>query len=131
MDSDLYAHYQSFYIAHFFQHRLRDRLPYFKEMVLVHQGALKAKDASPFMQASWNKGSIKVPAEDGKMRFWRNTAVATQAPGTNAQRLRPIRWATSGMKIWTTVRAQRYRAHVHHHQIGAESLDRPRRRQPL
>jgi hypothetical protein len=25
--------------------------------------------------------SIKVPAEDGKMRFWRNTAVATLAPG--------------------------------------------------
>ena len=28
--------------------------------------------------------SISVPAEDGKMRFWRNTSVATLAPGTSA-----------------------------------------------
>jgi hypothetical protein len=28
--------------------------------------------------------SIQVPAEDGKMRFWRNTSVATLAPGTTA-----------------------------------------------
>jgi hypothetical protein len=28
--------------------------------------------------------AIRVPAEDGKMRFWRNTAVATQAPGAVA-----------------------------------------------
>ncbi|KYC37736.1 hypothetical protein WA1_04250 [Scytonema hofmannii PCC 7110] len=28
--------------------------------------------------------AIQVPAEDGKMRFWRNTSVATLAPGTTA-----------------------------------------------
>lgn len=28
--------------------------------------------------------AIKVPADDGKMRFWRNTPVATQAPGATA-----------------------------------------------
>ncbi|MCI0350777.1 MAG: DUF4082 domain-containing protein [Acidobacteriales bacterium] len=37
-----------------------------------------------FMVNGANFGSIKIPAADGKMRFWRNTAVANQAPGDTA-----------------------------------------------
>ncbi len=37
-----------------------------------------------FTVDSYRLDSIKVPAEDGKMRFWRGTSVATQSPGQTA-----------------------------------------------
>ena len=48
---------------------------------------------------------IRVPAADGKMRFWRNTTVATQAAGATAS-CRSARSATSGTRTSTTASAR-------------------------
>ena len=44
---------------------------------------------------------IRVPEADGKMRFWRNTTVASLGPGGVAT-MPTGRWVTSGMRIATT-----------------------------
>ena len=45
---------------------------------------------------------ITVPAADGKMRFWRNTSVATLGAGADGDAGPTRRWATSGTRTSTT-----------------------------
>ena len=60
-----------------------------------HDGCLPENACSG--QISWmgTTRAIQVSADDGKMRFWRNTTVASLAPGTQ-QPLKAIRSAMSG-----------------------------------
>ena len=52
----------------------------------------------------------RCPAADGRLRFWRNTSVATLPPGETATLGRPARSATSGTRISTTASARRARS---------------------
>ena len=56
---------------------------------------------SPSTRAS---AALRVPADDGKLRLWRNTPVASQLPGGVADADRRHRSATSGTRTSTTGR---------------------------